>query len=206
MQNDIQEGDVLTVTAPATVVSGQLIQVGNLTGVCCGDAASGAEVEILRKGCPRLPKATGFVPAAGDVAYFDFGSDNRLEETGVPVGFYTHAALTGDTKARSSPLVGSCVTGSGATTTGGASTAAAITGGAAATGAASTGAATSAGGAATGAAAGVADRSVDSTAMRVPTSTVTPSATSNSITTPAVGDGTSVSTLSVEISTIVSSA
>ena len=42
--------------------------------------------------------------------------------------------------------------------------------------------------------------------MRVPTSTVTPSATSSSITTPAPGEGTSVSTLSVEISTIVSSA
>ena len=100
MQNYIQEGDVLTVAAPATVVSGQLIQVGNLTGVCASDAASGADVEILTEGCFRLPKVTGFVPAAGDVAYFDFGSDNRLEATGVPVGFYTHAALTGDTKAR----------------------------------------------------------------------------------------------------------
>jgi len=42
--------------------------------------------------------------------------------------------------------------------------------------------------------------------MRVPTSTVTPSATRISTTTPPAGDGTSVSTLSVEISTMVSSA
>ena len=42
--------------------------------------------------------------------------------------------------------------------------------------------------------------------MRVPTSTVSPSATRISVTIPAPGDGTSVSTLSVEISTIVSSA
>ena len=44
------------------------------------------------------------------------------------------------------------------------------------------------------------------TAMRVPTSTVSPSATRISETMPLPGDGTSVSTLSVEISTIVSSA
>ncbi len=44
------------------------------------------------------------------------------------------------------------------------------------------------------------------TAMRVPTSTVSPSGTRISETTPLPGDGTSVSTLSVEISTIVSSA
>ncbi len=42
--------------------------------------------------------------------------------------------------------------------------------------------------------------------MRVPTSTVSPSATRISVTIPVPGDGTSVSTLSVEISTIVSSA
>lgn len=100
MQNNPECGEILTVTAPAAVVSGQLIAVGNLIGVCAGGAASGAEVVIQTEGVFRLPKATGFVPAAGDVAYFDFGSDNRLESSGVPVGFYTHAALTGDTKAR----------------------------------------------------------------------------------------------------------
>lgn len=100
MQNYIQPGEVLTVTAPAVVVSGQLIAVGNLIGVCASDAASATEVEIQTEGCFRLPKVSGFVPAAGDVAYFDFGSDNRLEASGVPIGFYTHSALTGDTKAR----------------------------------------------------------------------------------------------------------
>lgn len=100
MINFLQDGLILTVAAPANVVAGQLIQVGNLTGVCAADADSGDNVEIQTKGCFRLAKATGFVPAAGDVAYFDFGADNRLESTGVPIGFYTHAALTGDTYAR----------------------------------------------------------------------------------------------------------
>ncbi len=44
------------------------------------------------------------------------------------------------------------------------------------------------------------------TAIRVPTSTVSPSGTRISETVPAAGEGTSVSTLSVEISTMVSSA
>ena len=43
-------------------------------------------------------------------------------------------------------------------------------------------------------------------ASTVPTSTVSPSGTRISVTTPEAGDGTSVSTLSVEISSSVSSA
>lgn len=100
MNNYIQSGDILTVTAPANVVSGQLIKVGGIIGVCASDADSGDSVEVQTKGCFRLTKATGFIPAAGGVAFFDFGSDNRLEADGEPIGLYTHAALTGDTAAR----------------------------------------------------------------------------------------------------------
>lgn len=100
MNNYLQSGDILTVTAPADVVGGQLIKVGGIIGVCASDAVSGAQVEIQTCGVFRFTKATGFVPAAGDVAFFDFGADNRLESAGVPVGVYTHAALTGDTQAR----------------------------------------------------------------------------------------------------------
>lgn len=100
MNNYIQSGDILTVTAPANVVSGQLIKVGGIIGVCATDADSGDPVEVQTKGCFRLPKVAGFVPAAGGVAFFDFGADSRLEADGEPVGFYTHSALTGDTAAR----------------------------------------------------------------------------------------------------------
>lgn len=100
MINFIQDGLILTVAAPDDVDAGQLIKVGGLIGVCASDAASGDDVEIQLAGCFRLPKATGFVPAAGDVAYFDFDTDLRLESIGYPIGFYTHDALTGDTFAR----------------------------------------------------------------------------------------------------------
>lgn len=100
MNNYINSGDILTVTAPADVTSGQLIKVGGIIGVCATDADSGDAVEIQTRGVFRLPKATGFVPAAGGVAFFDFDTDEKLEASGEPVGFYTHSALTGDTQAR----------------------------------------------------------------------------------------------------------
>jgi hypothetical protein len=72
-----------------------------------------------------------------------------------------------------------------------------------ATGSATSVAAGSGAGAATGAAA---PASPPIRASTVPTSTVAPSSTRISLTTPEAGDGTSVSTLSVEISSSVSSA
>lgn len=105
MINYIQPGLLLTVPAPADVDAGELIAVGNLVGVAANDAASTEDVDIQTEGCFRLTKATGFVPVAGEVAYYDFGSDKRLEAYSTnadcrPVGFYTHSALTGDTAAR----------------------------------------------------------------------------------------------------------
>lgn len=47
----------------------------------------------------RLPKATGFAPAQGDIAYQDLGSDARLESTGYPIGRYLAAAGSSDTTA-----------------------------------------------------------------------------------------------------------
>ena len=93
MNNYIQSGELLTVTAPANVVAGQLIQVGNLCGVCASAADSGDDVEIQTEGCFRLAKAAGFVPAAGDPAYFDFGAATqsaqltRLKDKSAPCRF-----------------------------------------------------------------------------------------------------------------------
>jgi predicted RecA/RadA family phage recombinase len=47
----------------------------------------------------RLPKATGFAPAQGDIAYQDLGADARLESTGYPIGRYLAAAGSSDTTA-----------------------------------------------------------------------------------------------------------
>jgi predicted RecA/RadA family phage recombinase len=58
MKNFIQKGEVVTVTAPATVASGDLVTVGLLVGVAVHDAASGSPVEIQTTGVFRVKKAT----------------------------------------------------------------------------------------------------------------------------------------------------
>jgi len=60
----------LTVTAPATVVSGDVVVVGSLIGVAATDAASGAPVEIALGGVFDVPKAAGTV-TIGQPAYWD---------------------------------------------------------------------------------------------------------------------------------------
>jgi hypothetical protein len=89
----------------------------------------------------------------------------------------------------------------GAATTGAGAGAGAATTGAATTGAVTTGEATTDAGAGAGAA-----PETPTTAITVPTGTVSPSATRISVRVPEIGDGTSVSTLSVETSNSGSSA
>ena len=50
-------------------------------------------------GIHRLPKATGFTAAQGDIAYQDLGADARLESSGYPIGRYLAAAGSTDTTA-----------------------------------------------------------------------------------------------------------
>jgi predicted RecA/RadA family phage recombinase len=57
MKNFIQDGDNLTVTAPAAVASGDFVQVGRIRGVAVTSAASGAQVELKTKGVFDIPKA-----------------------------------------------------------------------------------------------------------------------------------------------------
>jgi predicted RecA/RadA family phage recombinase len=56
MKNYIQEGDTITVTAPAVVKSGEFVQVGRIRGVAVTDAASGAKVELRTTGVYDIEK------------------------------------------------------------------------------------------------------------------------------------------------------
>ena len=68
--NKVQDGDFITVTAPATITSGQLVVIGSLFGVAVADAASGAAVALEMEGVFELAKVTGAV-AVGDAVYWD---------------------------------------------------------------------------------------------------------------------------------------
>lgn len=56
MKNYIQDGDTITVAAPAAVVSGDFVQVGRVRGIALTSAASGALVELKTTGVFTIPK------------------------------------------------------------------------------------------------------------------------------------------------------
>ena len=57
MKNYLQDGDTITVTAPATVASGDFVQVGRIRGIAVTAAASGAQVELKTTGVFSIPKS-----------------------------------------------------------------------------------------------------------------------------------------------------
>jgi predicted RecA/RadA family phage recombinase len=74
MKNYIQNGDNLTVTAPADVVSGSGVLIGSLFGVATGDATTGDKVTLCRKGLFLLPKLSTQAWTVGVKVYWDAGN------------------------------------------------------------------------------------------------------------------------------------
>ena len=95
MKNFIQQGSTLTLTAPATTTSGQLVVVGAIIGVANFDAASGDEVEVDIEGVFELPKLSGDTIAVGEKLYWNGTALTKTAGTG------------------SKPLVGYAVTAAG---------------------------------------------------------------------------------------------
>jgi len=71
MQNYVQPGEALTLTAPYAVSSGDGLLVGSLFGVACFDAANAATVEAQTVGVYTLAKATGETWSVGERIYWD---------------------------------------------------------------------------------------------------------------------------------------
>lgn len=71
MQNFIQPGNTVTMTAPYAVTSGGGLKVGSLFGVANTSAASGAAVEADIVGVFRMSKVSAQAWAAGDKVYWD---------------------------------------------------------------------------------------------------------------------------------------
>jgi predicted RecA/RadA family phage recombinase len=93
--NYIQDGDVIAVTAPAAVKSGQLVVVGKLAGVAVADAASGASVTINRRGAWKLKKTSAQAWTVGADLYAAAGVDSSVTTTStdaVLIGKALHAA------------------------------------------------------------------------------------------------------------------
>jgi predicted RecA/RadA family phage recombinase len=75
MQNFVQNGDVLSLTAPAALSSGDGFLSGLIFGVAVKDAASGAKVDAVVEGVVELPKAAGAI-TEGALVYWDNTAKN----------------------------------------------------------------------------------------------------------------------------------
>ena len=103
MKNYIQNGDMITVTAPVGgVTSGPGILVGNLFGVVASNAAEGEAAEIATTGVFDLPKDAATVIDLGDrIAWDDTAKEISQPGVGLyPVGIAVTAAGNGTTTVR----------------------------------------------------------------------------------------------------------
>lgn len=97
----VQDGDVLTLTAPYAVQSGGGALVGAIFGVALAAVANGARGEFMVNGVHDIPKATGAV-SEGAKIYWDntnkvvtaTASGNTL------IGAAVQAQVSGDATAR----------------------------------------------------------------------------------------------------------
>lgn len=81
MRNYEQPGQVITVTAPADVASGQGVLVGDLFGVAQAAALSGQPVEIVTEGVFTLPKVSGTAINEGVRVFWDSTAGNVTTTT-----------------------------------------------------------------------------------------------------------------------------
>ena len=101
MKTFIQQGDVLTLTAPADLTSGQAFQVGAIIAVATADALEGAPVEAITTGVVDVTKTSAEAWTVGARVYFDdtagefttTSTDNTL--AGVAVAAAANPSATG---------------------------------------------------------------------------------------------------------------
>lgn len=72
--NYIQPGDILTIPAPAAVLSGGVVIAGDIKGIAQGDAITGAPVDVATRGVWELPKVAANSFALGAKVYWS-GTD-----------------------------------------------------------------------------------------------------------------------------------
>lgn len=71
MKNLIQQGDHITLPAPAAIAGGAAVLIGSIFGVAQGDADVGQPVVLVRRGVFRLPKVAAQAWTAGASVFWD---------------------------------------------------------------------------------------------------------------------------------------
>ncbi|CAM3933800.1 DUF2190 family protein [Paracoccus yeei] len=70
-RNHVQPGLVLSIPAPAAVLSGGVVVAGNLVGIAQGDAAAGETVDVALTGVWEIPKTAADSFAVGDRVFWN---------------------------------------------------------------------------------------------------------------------------------------
>lgn len=102
MKNFVQEGEILTFTAPYAVNSGDGFLVGTIFAVATTTAANGATVEGKVEGVFDLTTLGTDTPSAGTKAYWD-NTNKRVTTTvgtNTPIGAFVTAKASGVTVGR----------------------------------------------------------------------------------------------------------
>lgn len=102
MKNFVQKGDVVTLTAPYNVLSGQGVLVGKLFGVATNSADNGAAVEVKLNGVFDLAALNTDTGGVGTPMYWD-NTKKYLTTTATNntlVGCLLAAKANGDTTVR----------------------------------------------------------------------------------------------------------
>jgi predicted RecA/RadA family phage recombinase len=93
----VQPGIVVNHIAAAAIASGDVVQMGKLTGVALASAAIGATVSVQIDGVFRVPKKSGDAFAQGDFVLFDAVAKNFKIGDGGPGCVAFEAAAAGAT-------------------------------------------------------------------------------------------------------------
>jgi len=101
-KNYVKEGDVLDLTAPYAVSSGDGAQVGSVFGVAVSDLANGVAGPFARSGVFDLTALSTATGAQGAKAYWD-NANKRVDTdstVGILIGVLEDAKANGETTAR----------------------------------------------------------------------------------------------------------
>lgn len=93
----VQPGDVVNHTAAAAIASGDVVQMGKLTGVALTSAAIGQVCSVGLCGVYSVPKKSGDAFAQGDFVLFDTVAKNFKIGNGGPGCVAFEAAAAGAT-------------------------------------------------------------------------------------------------------------
>lgn len=84
MKNTVQAGKLIPFTAAATVVSGQVVRIGNILGVATADVANGETGLASIDGVFTVPKVSAAVIAAGESLTWDASAAAFDDNAAIP--------------------------------------------------------------------------------------------------------------------------